>query len=468
MSKDTTGTYEGTTRRKVIQTLGAGTAATALAGCGSLLDDESGEGSLTIGHVGPEASVLGVGSVRAAELAVSKVNDEGGVQDEDVELLTGDTAVSSTEAESVVEELIRQEDADVIVGAFQSEVGRALVDLTADFGVPYISTGPAAPELTRGFVGEDYETYKHYFRVGPINSDLQAEGMRDYMVYLSDEHGWNSLAFFRDQAAWTGAFGDLLPGFAEEEGLTIENNNGNGRALSIQDPDLAPVVSTANELGVDYVLRFFAHISASPQQIYPQWAGNELDWGLEGIHVPGMHPEYDVPVQGTNLYETTSQTGAGGVTNFNDGVTFPFIEEYVDEYAESEFNAGTPDGAPMYMGMGTYDAVLLLQEVLNEAGTTAPADNLDDYVDAMLGAELEGASGTIEFYEQDAEYPHDLVAERDSEDRITNFPVTQWQPNDGDTSPAHVEYGDERPGKVECVFSDQYRTSDHMMPAWMA
>jgi branched-chain amino acid transport system substrate-binding protein len=181
-----------------------------------------------------------------------------------------------------------------------------------------------------------------------------------------------------------------------------------------------------------------------------------------------MHPEYDIPVKGGNIYETTSQTGAGGVTNFNDGVTFPFIEEYVDEYAADSFNVDSPDGSPMYMGFGTYDAVLLLQQVLNEVGTTDPADNLDDYVDAMLSAEFEGALGTIEFYEQDAEFPHDLVAERNSNDRITNFPVTQWQPNDGDTSPAHVEYGEQRPGKVECVFPEQYRTSDHVMPAWMA
>ena len=88
MSEDTTGTYEGTTRRKVIQTIGAGTAATALAGCGDLLGvEEEGEGQLTIGHIGPEASPLGVGANRAAEMAVSKVNNDGGVMDEDVELV---------------------------------------------------------------------------------------------------------------------------------------------------------------------------------------------------------------------------------------------------------------------------------------------------------------------------------------------------------------------------------------------
>ncbi|WP_336326091.1 ABC transporter substrate-binding protein [Halovenus sp. HT40] len=465
MSEDTTGTYEGTTRRRVIQTIGAGTAATALAGCGDLLGvEEEGAGQLTIGHIGPEASPLGVGSLRAANMAIDKVNNDGGVMDEDVELVTGDTAVSSTEAEIVVEELIQQENADVIVGAFQSEVGRAVIDLTSEFEVPFVSSGPAAPDLTAGFVGDDYDTYKHYFRVGPINSALQAEAMGDYMTYLSDRHGWNSLAFYRDQAAWTEVFGRDIPGIVEERGLTIEASD----AITIQEPDLSPIITAAEENDVDFVLRFFAHIGASPQQIYPEWRDN-LEFGLEGIHVPGMHPEYDIATQGTNIYETTSQSGAGGAAPITE-FTQPFVEDYVSEYAADQFSAGTPDGSPMYMGYGTYDAILLLQDVLNEVGTTTPKDSLDDYVDEMLSTEsgrVDSISGGISFYGADEEYPHDLRAERDSDGKVTNFPVTQFQPYDGGNV-ATVDYGSERPGQVECVFPESFRTAEHQQPDWMA
>ncbi|MXR51058.1 ABC transporter substrate-binding protein [Halovenus sp. WSH3] len=471
MSKDTTGTYEGTSRRKVIQTIGAGAVGTALAGCGDLLGvEEPGEGQLTIGHIAPLGSVLGVGSERAAEMAKETVNNNGGVMDSDVEVVTKDTLVQASEAEGAVEELINQDNANVIVGAFQSEVGRAIVDLTSEFGVPYISTGPAAPELTAGFVGEDYEQYKHYFRVGPINSALQAEAMADYLTYLSDRHGWNSCAFYRDQAAWTEVFGRDLPGLLDEQGITVENNNGNGEAITIQDPDLGPVVSSAEELGVDYVLRFFAHISSSPSQLLGPWKQGQLNFGIEGIHVPGMHPEYDIATEGLNIYETTSQSGAGGAAPITEH-TQPFIEEYVSNYAGDSFDPGTPDGSPMYMGFGTYDAILLLQNVLNEIGTTTPADSLDDYVDAMLsqdGSGIETISGGIQFYGPDEEYPHDLMAERDSDGSITNFPVTQFQPYDGGNV-ATVEYdGIDRPGQVECVFPESFRTAEHQQPNWMA
>jgi len=466
MSEDTAGSYEGTTRRKVIQTIGAGTAATALAGCGDLLGvGEEGEGQLTIGHIAPLASPLGVGSERAAELATDQVNSNGGVMDEDIEVVTKDTLIQSSEAEAVVEELINQDNANVIVGGFQSEVGRAVIDLTAEFGVPYISTGPAAPDLTAEFVGDDYEQYKNYFRVGPINSSLQAEATVDYLTYLSDLHGWNSMAFYRDQAAWTEVFGERIPTLAEEAGLTIEAQDD----IAIQDPDLSPIVSTADEEGVDYVLRFFAHISSSPSQIFPEWQ-DELEFGLEGTHVPGMHPEYDIATEGLNIYETTSQSGAGGAAPITEQ-TQPFVEEYVSEYAADSFDAATPDGSPMYIGYGTYDAILLLQNILNEIGTTTPGDNLDEYVDAMLSTEagdIESISGGVEFYGQDEEFPHDLRAERDSNGSITNFPVTQFQPDSGESKPAQVDYSGDRPGIVECVFPEGFRTADHQMPDWMA
>lgn len=428
--------------------------------------DTESEGPLTTGHIAPLAAVLGVGSQRAAELATAQVNSTGGVMDQDIELLTRDTLVSAAEGQRVVEELVTEENADVIVGTFQAEVARAVADLTSDFGVPFISTGPAQSDLTTDFVGDDYDRYKHYFRVGPVNTALQAESIADYLTYLSDRHGWNSLTFYRDQAAWTQEFGDRLPDLLSEVGLTIEAQ----QAITIQDPDLSPVVSATEEEGVDYMLRFFAHISSSPQQIYPEWRGNQLEFGIEGIHIPGTHPEYDIAVEGRNIFETTAQYGGGGPTPLTDN-TQPFVEEYIGEYAGDSFDIGTPDGSPMEMGFATYDAIVLVADVLNEIGTTEPVDNLDAYVDEMLGTEpgrIESVSGPISFYGPDQQYPHDLRAQRNASGEITNFPVTQFQPYSGGNV-GTVEYdGIDRPGQVECVYPEPHRTADHQQPSWMA
>lgn len=456
MSRDKTGADEGTSRRKVIQTIGAGTAATALAGCGDLVGGGSGgSDALTIGHIGPSDNVLGLGSERTAEMAVERLNENGGVMDQDVELLTGNTQVNPAEAESVLDEMINQEEIDVVVGAFQSEVAQAVIDFTAEFDVPYLGTGPASPALTRDFTGEDYEQYKNYFRVGPINSDLQAEAMAGYAQYLSDRHGWNALTMYRDQASWTERFGELLPGYLNERGLEIVEQS----PVTIESPDLSPLVSNTLDSEADYMLRFFAHISSSPSGILAEWHQAQHPFGVEGIHVPGMHPEYDIATEGICVYETTSQTGAGGAAPITD-YTLDFIEQYRERYAEEEFDPSTPDGSPMYMGFSTYDAVQLLGHVGNEIGTTDFSGNLDDFVDQMLQTTpdtIDAVAGELEFYGPDEEFPHDLKEVRNSDGAITNFPVTQWQPNpDGD-----------RPGSLECVFPENYRTAEHVQPAWM-
>jgi len=455
MSKDSTGAYKGTDRRTVLKATGAGAAVTSLAGCFGLVDDDDGGGSLTIGHIGPEGSPLGVGSVRTAEMAIERINngenlDTTGVLDSDVELVTADTQSSPSEAQSVVQDLINQDNADVIVGAFASEVARTVIEITAEFDVPFISTGPADPRLSTNFVGDNYDENKHYFRVGPLNSELQAEGMAAYCASLSDLHGWNSLTFYRDNAAWTEVYGNQLPGLLEDEGLTIEAQD----AITIDSPDLSPLISETRNSDAQYILRFFAHIQNSASQLLGPWWEGQYDFGVEGIHVSGMHPEFDQLTQGVCVYESTSQTGAGGAAAITEN-TQPFVERY-REFSDGE----SPVGHPMYMGFGTYDAVLLLQDVVNEVGSADLAGNLDSYVDEMLSTEpgrIPAVAGELQFYGPDEAYPHDLRAERNDSGRITNFPVTQWQPNDGD-----------RPGQIECVFPGDFQSAEHVMPRWMS
>jgi len=454
MSKDSTGAYKGTDRRTVLKAAGAGAAMTSLAGCFGLIGEED-SGALTVGHIGPEGSPLGVGSIRTAEMATERINngddlDTTGVLDDDISLVTGDTQSSPSEAQTVVEEMINQDNVDVIVGGFSSEVARTVIELTAEFDVPYISTGPADPRLSTNFVGDNYEDNKHYFRTGPINSELQAEGMATYCGQLSDLHGWNSLTFYRDNAAWTEVYGNQMPGLLEDQGLTIEASD----AITIDGPDLSPLISQTRENDADYILRFFAHIQNSASQLLGPWHEAQYDFGVEGIHVSGMHPEFDRLTEGVCTYETTSQTGAGGAAPITEN-TQPFVEDY-REYSGGE----SPAGHPMYMGFATYDTMLLLQDVVNELGTAELSDNLDDYIDEMLSTEpgrIPAVSGSLQFYGPDGDYPHDLMEVRNSGGQITNFPVTQWQPNDGDS-----------PAQIECVFPGDYQTEEHVMPAWMS
>lgn len=469
-----------TDRRRYMQIVGA-TGIAGVAGCSDLVTDDEGESStdsrngddntgddengesertepdldfenaIRIGHIGPAGNVLGIGSERAAEMAVDSINDAGGIGGEPLELLTGNTRVDQGEAEAVVEEMITQDDVDVIVGGFQSEVVRAITHLTSQFDIPYVSTGAADPSLSEDFTAEDYEQYKNYFRVGPLNRAFQTELVRDYCVHLADRHGWNSLTLYWDQAMWAVPFGNQLPDMLTGEGLDIVEEE----AIRIQSPDLSPHLHTTESSDADYMLRFFAHIQSSPAQLLAQWHQDQLEFGIEGIHVPGQHPEYDIATEGLNIYETTGQAGGGGVAPITEN-TVPFTEQYRERFAEATFDPSTPNGSPMQMGFGTYDAIQVVAEAIESAGVR-PTEDLDAFIDAMLGIEHTGVSGEISFFEQDAEYPHDLRPMRNGDGTILNFPVTQVQPNDED----------DRPGRTECVFPEPVSTAEHLQPEWM-
>ena len=427
-------------RRSFLKATGAGAVGTALAGC--LGGDGNGEGSsegLKVGHLGPESITLGVGSLRCAEMAAEAVNGEDGVNGGEVEIVSGNTQADPSEAQSVTEELINQENVDVLVGCFASEVALALVDLTAENDVPLLVTGSASPQVTRDNAGEDYEKYKNIFRPGPINSDLQAEAMAGYADYLVDAHDWDQVAFVRDNAAWTTSFEERIPGLLEERDIEIVYNE----ALSIENPDLSTVLDEVADTEADYLLRFFAHIDGSP--MLGAWHEGQYDFGIEGIHVTGMFPGYYQLSEGAALYETTAQTGAAGVTDVTEK-TVPFVEEYRSRYEGED----PPTQAPMYMGFTTYDAIHIASQVANENGESPLAD-LDAFVDSMLDVSYTGVAGQIEFYGQDSDYPHDLKETRNDDGDIVNYPVTQWQEE----------------GSLECVYPEVYRTAEHVQPSWM-
>ena len=426
----------GVGRRTFLGATGAATVAT-IAGC--LGDDDDG---LRIGHLAPMDNPLGVGSDRSAQMAVEELNDDGGFDGEEAEVITRDTRTEPSHAQDVTEELIQQENVQLLVGTFNSETTQSIQDITAEFDVPFMITGSADPGLITDTVGEDYDEYKNIFRIGPINSDFQAESIADYCQYLNERHGWEDVAFLRDNAAWTEPFGEHIPDLLEERDLNIVHED----ALSIEIDDLSPVMSDVNDADADFILRFFAHINAG--EMLGLWHEAEYEFGIEGVHVPGMHPLYHQLTEGAAAYETTSQTGAAGVSPITER-TQPFVQDYAERYQEED---DPPIQAPMYMGFATYDGLYIYKEVVDAIGTTNTRDNLDDFVDEMLAIDdFIGVAGPTDFYGPDSDYPHDVTEVRGEDGVITNYPMTQWTPE----------------GEIECVYPEQHRTAEHQAPHWM-
>lgn len=424
-------------RRPFLGAVGAGSITTTLAGCFGGVGDE--DDVFRIGHLAPTRSQMGLGAERSAQIAVDELEDEGGILDREVELLSENTEGQVDEASPIVESLIHEDDVDLIVGTFVSEVTQGIIDFIAEEDVPFIITGSADPDTITDFHGNDYEHYKNVFRTGPINSDLQAEAMGQYAEFLSEEHGWEDFAILADEAAWTGPFMDLLPDFIEDQGLNVVHTD----TMGIETEDFTSFLDDVEDEDADAVFRFIAH--ADSAAFIGTWQDNQYPFAVEGINVPGMSPAFWAGTEGACLYETTSQSGGGGVAELTDE-TMPFVEEYEDRFADED-----PPSKPMYMGFNSYDAIHFYSEAVEEAGTADYDSDIDDIVDAMLTIEHTGAVGEMSLYGEDSEYPNDIQETRDEDEYISNFPITQWQYD----------------GEVELVFPEHDATADHVVPEWM-
>ncbi len=420
----------------------AGAVTTTLAGCLGGVGGGGDDGTLKIGHLAPTGLSMGKGSERSAEIAVEELKEGDGVLDQEIELINENTEQSVSTTTPIVERMINKQNVDVIVGTFSSEVTQAIIDQPiADSTVPFLITGSADSSTLKDTVNEDYDKYKNIFRTGPINSELQAEAIADYAEYLNELHGWTDFAHLPEEAAWTKPFRDLLPGYLEDRGLNLVYEE----VPSADTSNFTPFLDGIEDAGADAVIRFFA--KGGRGQLLKDWAGN-YPFALEGVHVASMSPQFWDQSNGGCIFETTSQSGGGGVGPITDK-TMDFVDKYEEKYGDGE-----PPSKPMYMGFNTYDAIHFYSKVAEEAGTVNHSDNLDDIVDAMLSVEHTGAATDLSLYGTDSEYPHDVKETRNEEDKV-NYPVTQWQP-DGNGG-----------GSQQIVYPKADSTAEHMPPSWM-
>jgi branched-chain amino acid transport system substrate-binding protein len=414
-------------RREFLGTVGSG-AAVSVAGC---LGDEVDEDVIRIGHLAPLELDMGIGSERSAEIAVDEINDDGGIMDTEVELVSVNTEAIPSEGLREAEGLIEGENVDVLVGTHASEVTLAMLDLVSEVGIPFLVTGSADPEVFSQHAAEEYQEYRMVFRPGPLNSVYQIEELADYAEYLNEEHGWTTFAQLAEEAAWTGVFSEELPSAFEDRGFEVPYNE---RIASDTD-DFSPILGNLEGEDVEVIMKQFSLLPGTG--MLSSWRANEYPFAQEGVSVPSMSPEYWDDTNGGCEYETTGESGAAGVAELTEN-TVPFAEEYESRHSEER-----PSG-PMYMGFGTYDAIHVYSEAVERAGTFDYREELDTIVDAMLETEYTGTTGVIEFGDSDAEFPNDVLPDQ------TIYPITQW-----------ID------GGKECVFPRESATADHIAPEWL-
>jgi branched-chain amino acid transport system substrate-binding protein len=341
--------------------------------------------TITIGAMGPADAPQGASILNSAKLAASEINADGGIAGAEVEVVTKDTKDDPGTARSGYQELTTGENVAATVGIFGSEQLLAIMDTMAQQESPFLGAGAATPEATRR-VKENYEKYKYLFRVGPPNSTFLAESLVEFGGDMFESMGWSTIGLVAEDFKWTEPVTEILENnLASETGVEVAYNE----RIAEGTEDWTPIYDELQSNEVDGAFVQLAHIGTTS---LVSWAKQAREFGYGGIHVPDQFPSFYQSTEGAAHY-TFSQTTATPTAEITEK-TKPYAEAYDQEY----------DGFPVYSGYSAYDAVYILKQAIESAGST----NADDIVSELEGASYTGTSGTVEFYGQNEEFPHDV------------------------------------------------------------
>src|SRR5918995_551329 len=131
--------------------------------------------TIKIAILGPMAFVQGENHWAGAEMARDEINKAGGInvggKRMRIELIRADTneIQSVSDATNAIERVITRDKADFLIGGFRSEAVLAMQEIAADYKKIFLGAGSAHPQLGQR-VEQNYERYKYWFRVTPVNS----------------------------------------------------------------------------------------------------------------------------------------------------------------------------------------------------------------------------------------------------------------------------------------------------------
>src|SRR5262249_45188731 len=160
------------TRRQALLSAGAAVAATSIAKPAIAAKDPIQVGYLPA-LTGPSSST-GIGINRGIQLAVKEINDAGGIDGWQIELITRDTQSDPTKAVNGAAELTHGQKVSVVFGPVNSGESLAVVPLLARTNTPQVH--PCWVDALA-----DPQKYPMCFRNGPTNQQIGAAANR-YVV----------------------------------------------------------------------------------------------------------------------------------------------------------------------------------------------------------------------------------------------------------------------------------------------
>lgn len=308
-------------------------------------------------------SLFGVSNINAARMAVEEINEDGGVLDEEVELLVRDSKSDPELGVSLTRDAILGDEVSAIFGPVSSAVAVAMTDVARQNKTPIFFHTSNTQTLT----AENF--HKYAFMVGP-NTTMEGRGNA---IALADE----------PYKRWAVIAPDYEFGHLQSDAF-IEK-------LQELNPDVEIVKKVFPALGETEFTSFINSILAEkPDAVYGALFAGDLIAFTQQAEPLGFFDQ----VFFTSLYETDALQALGeeapeGVRGYSRAPFFaidsPQIDDFITRYRD-RYGIYPSDWAIM-----AYDAVKLWAEGVEEAGSLDP----DELVEALEGYEFESLRGTV-------------------------------------------------------------------------
>jgi branched-chain amino acid transport system substrate-binding protein len=329
-------------------------AALLVAGCGGSDSDtggSEGSSSFRLGLEAPlsgEQSVLGQGMLKGAELAVEQLNEKGGVEGKEVEIVPIDDAADPETGVEAAEAAI-EDGLDGIVGPYNSGVGVETLPLYLDAGLVPIRL--TSDNSTNGL---GYTLQPMTYQIAPVASEALTGWLHAKKVAIA----------YDPTELYTRVVSETLKGLLEKAGVTVTAFE----KIKPGEDDYSAVVDKLEATNPDVI---YAGV------YFPEGGliAKAMDEGNATAKCLADYGSYD-----TGFVETAGVPAARAcpVVGVPAPEDFEGSSSYVGEYSK-RFGEDPGTWSPY-----TYDSVNFLADGIAKAGGTDAA-KLEDALDAVKG-----------------------------------------------------------------------------------
>lgn len=358
-------------------------------------------------------TIEGQDSLRAAQLAVSEINEAGGVEVGGVKHKLAVESIDTREAEAglpvndalaAFEKLIAEKKPTaIVVGAFRSEVLLSAMDMNVKYKIPYLCTIAMSPEFEKKISG-DYEKYKYNFRLG-LNAPFLVGNMGKVLDHIHKKLNYDKLYLVHQDLAWAKGTAGGVAKVTQAAGWTVVGTD----AYPTGSRDFSSSMTRVKASGAQVVV-----------PIFDMPESGVLVKQARSMNVPALFAGFISPAAPGTAWNTFNGEIDGLVNFLFEPGAIPVKTPRSQHFNEAYGKMFGEENRLKLSGHGpgpSYDAIFVLADAIKRAG----ALDSDKIVAELEKTDTDGAVGHIKFNQQ-----HQVIYGTDPAQAATSL-AFQWR-----------------------------------------